>query len=181
VKSWQRGHLQRVDGINRGGADDRAELPGEGIDAVRSSRGQPPVTDLFAAYGEATREASDGAEERKAEVCLDMAPGKTPSPSLRRQSGNAALDRLVLDSFTRAIAARPVPPDVRTGLACYEVRLSAFRMPPGPIVSCGFDGGGVSCVWPFKKITSVTGKLLSVDYVRGNPTAADRSLLRRPR
>jgi hypothetical protein len=181
VKSWQRGYLQRVDGINRGAAADRDGPPGEGIDAVRRSSGEPPPTDLFAAYGEATRGASDGAEERKAEVCLDMAPGKTPVPSLRRQSGNAALDRLVVESFVRAIAARPVPPDVRTGLACYEVRLSAFRMPPVPIASCGFDGSGFSCVWPFKKISSVTAKLLSVDYVRGSSTAANRSLLRRPR
>jgi hypothetical protein len=139
------------------------------------------MTNLFSAYGESALQAGEGAEERRAEVCLDMAPGQSPEPTLRRESGNAALDHLVLDSFARVVAERPVPPDVRRGIACYEVRISAFRMPPVPVAACGFDAHGVNCVWPFKKIASVTGRLLSVDYTRGDPAAANHALIRRPR
>jgi hypothetical protein len=46
-------------------------------------------------------------------VCLALAPDRAPTASLRRGSGDAALDRLALDSFARAAEARPVPADVR--------------------------------------------------------------------
>jgi hypothetical protein len=49
------------------------------------------------------------------------------------------------------------------------------------MVGCVFDLDGVSCFWPFKKITSVKGRLLSVDYEHGEADSAKRSLLRRAR
>jgi hypothetical protein len=173
---WKRGFLQRLRDASREGerleAERRADAPPGGNDRR--------ATDLFAAYNEGRRQAEAGAEVRKAEVCLDVDPGKAIVPSLRRGSGNAALDRLAVDSFTRAIAARPLPDGLRAGLACYEVSISAFRMPPLPMFSCTLDIDEVSCAWPYKRITKVSGKLLSVDYARGERTAS-RSLVRRAR
>jgi hypothetical protein len=56
-------------------------------------------------------------------------------------------------------------------------------MPPLPFISCGVGRAGLTCVWPFKKVTSVKGRLLSVEYP---PAEDDRrkqgpSLIRKPR
>ena len=92
---------------------------------------------------------------------------------------------MTLESFTKAIAARPVPADARRGLACYELRISAYRMPPLPFISCGVGRAGLTCVWPFKKVTTVRGRLLSVEYPPadgdGGSGRASPSLLRKPR
>ncbi len=137
---------------------------------------------MLGAYDKARRQAEAGAEERRAEVCLDVAAGRETAVVLRRSSGNAALDRLTLESFTKAVAARPVPPDARRSLACYELQISAFRMPPLPVVSCGVGRHGLTCVWPFKKVTSVKGRLLGVEYPPADGRRTQRpSLLRKPR
>ena len=98
-----------------------------------------PRPDVLGAYNEAGRQAESGAEQRSAEVCLGVAPNHAVVTTLRRSSGNAALDRLAVDSFEAAGGARPVTPDVRPALACYLVRVSAYRMPPLPTV--GLDLG----------------------------------------
>jgi len=182
LRSWGRGYLNSVGAANRGELGARADAPREGGGDTRNEKS--PGADVLGAYNEASRQAEAGAEERIAEVCLDVAPGRETSVALRRTSGNAALDRLAIESFTKAIQARPVPPDVRGGLACYELRISAFRVPPLPAISCSFDIGLTrpTCVWPFKKVTSVKGRLLSVE----DPPAADgspprASLIRKPR
>lgn len=178
VRSWARGYGKTLDDINRGVLGARTDAP-PGDARNETSRG----ADVLGQYGEAQRQAEAGAEERSAEVCLDVAAGRETKVALRRSSGNAALDRVTVDSFTKAIAARPVPPDARRGLACYELRISAFRMPPLPFVSCSFDIGvtGPTCVWPYKKVTSVKGRLLSVDYPPADGAHAPPSLLRKPR
>jgi hypothetical protein len=182
VRGWGRGYLNTVEDVNRGVIGARPDAPPEAGGDARNetSRG----ADVLGAYGETHRQAAAGAEERSAEVCLDVAAGRETAVSLRRGSGNAALDRLTVESFTKAIAARPVPPDARRGLACYELRISAFRMPPMPFVSCSFDIGitGPTCVWPFKKVTSVKGRLLTVEYPPTDGGAPRHpSLLRKPR
>ena len=96
-----------------------------------------PRPDVLGAYDEAARQAESGAEQRAAEVCVGVAPNHDVVVTLRRSSGNAALDRLAVDSFQRAGDARPVTPDVRPALACYRVAVSAFRLPPLP--SVGID------------------------------------------
>jgi hypothetical protein len=171
---WGRGYLKGVEDAHRKDRadDDRPDL------RTDADRRRP---DLAAADEESLRQARSGAEERRVEVCLDVAPGRDTSARLRRGSGNAALDRVALEAFVRSVAARPVPPDARTGRACYEVRISAVRAPPLPFVSCGFDRSGITCIWPFKKITSVTGRLLSVEYPPAGQAATAGSLLRRPR
>jgi hypothetical protein len=136
-------------------------------------------SDVLSGYNEATRQAQAGADHRRVEICLDVAPGRETTATMRVGSGNVALDRVALEAFQKSVAARPVPPDARAGRACYEVRISAFRAPPLPFLSCGFDRKGLTCIWPFKKVTSVTGRLLSVEYPPA--PAAGRSLLRAPR
>jgi hypothetical protein len=182
ARGWGRGYLNTLRDVNRGVIGARTDRPPEAGGDARNetSRG----ADVLGQYVEAHRQAAAGAEERSAEVCVDVAAGRETAVSLRRSSGNAALDRLTVESFTKAAAARPVPPDARRGLACYELRISAFRMPPLPFISCSFDIGisGPTCVWPYKKVTSVKGRLLSVDYPPADGGATQHpSLLRKPR
>jgi hypothetical protein len=57
-------------------------------------------------------------------------------------------------------------------------------MPPLPFVACSFDIGitAPTCVWPFKKVTSVKGRLLTVEYPPTDGSAPRHpSLLRKPR
>jgi hypothetical protein len=107
-----------------------------------------------------------------------LRPALAPAPAR-----DQAIERLQLvrSLQTRRDAAVSDGPDRQRHSRRREIRISAFRMPPVPIAACGFDDHGVSCVWPFKKIASVSGRLLSVDYTRGQPGAANRSLIRRPR
>ena len=122
--------------------------------------GQHP--DVLGAYHEAARQAESGAEQRAAEVCLGLAPNHDVVVTLRRSSGNAALDQLAVDSFHRAGDARPVTPDVRPSLACYRVAVSAYRLPPLPTV--GLDLENLRVLYPLKRITKVTVELESVDF-----------------
>jgi hypothetical protein len=110
-----------------------------------------PHPDVLGAYDEAARPAEAGAEQRTAEVCLGVAPDHAVVVTLRRSSGNAALDRLALDSFRSASDVRPVTPDVRPVLACYQVRISAYRVLPLPTVS--FDLIKRRIIYPLKRIT----------------------------
>jgi hypothetical protein len=172
VRGWVRGLEQRVEEIHRG---DRV------ADQVRPDlrdEAQRRRPDLAAAYDENRRQAEAGAEIRRVEICLDVAPGRDPDIALRRASGNAALDRVALESFTRSVSLHAVPPDARAGRACYEVRISAYRLAPMPGVSCSWGPKGPTCVWPTKKVTQVTSQLLSVEYPGKPGSAGNQSLLR---
>jgi hypothetical protein len=176
---WGRGYLARVGDANRGALGARTDAPrAGGGDAPNEPS---PHADALGGFDEARRQAEGGAEERRAEVCLDVAPGRDTAARLRRGSGNAALDRLALESFAKAAAARPVPADARRGLACYELRITAYRVPPVPVLGCSFDSTGATCFWPFKKIASVKSRLLSVEYPPARGAQEPGSLLRRPR
>jgi hypothetical protein len=117
---------------------------------------------VLGGYNEAAHQAESGAEQRSAEICLGVAPNHAVVATLRRSSGNAALDRLAVESFQSAGDARPVTPDVRPALACYRVAVSAFRMPPLP--SVGIDLAKGRIIYPLKRITKVTVELQSVDF-----------------
>ena len=93
TKGWARGYLKGVTDAHRGAfAPTRAPE-----DTVGG-----PRPDVLGAYNEAERQAASGAEERTAEVCLGVAPNHSVVATLRRSSGNAALDRLAVDSFEAA-------------------------------------------------------------------------------
>lgn len=155
VKGWGRGYLGRLGEINRGTARDLPESP----------RDDPfgPRPDVLGGYREMERQAASGAVERTAHVCLGVAPGHDVVVTLRRSSGNAALDRVALDSFRASANARPVAAEVRPGLACYRVRISAYRIPPTPSIGFGWKNGP-KVLYPLKRITEVSVELESLDY-----------------
>ena len=153
TKGWARGYLKGVADAHRGlGAPLRA--PDESVGG--------PRPDVLGAYNEAERQAEEGAEQRAAEVCLGVAPNHAAVVTLRRSSGNAALDRLALDSFRSASDVRAATPDVRPALACYRVRISAYRVPPLPTVSLDLIKRRI--IYPLKRITKVTVDLQSIDF-----------------
>ena len=177
ARGWGRGYLERVREVSRKDAA-REDQPDLRDDATRRR------PDVLAGYDEAVRMAAAGAERREVEICVDVAPGRESKAVLRRGSGNAALDRVAVDSFEKAAAARPVPPDSRAGRACYEVTISAYRFPPLPMVGCSFDLTELAkakCAWPYKKLTAVSSRLVSVEYSPAPGAARSRSLLRAPR
>jgi hypothetical protein len=163
MKGWARGYLQGVDEAHRGLTPLRP--PDETVAG--------PRPDVLGGYNEAERQAESGAEQRTAEVCLGVAPNHAAVVTLRRSSGNAALDRLALDSFRSASDARLVTPDIRPALACYLVRVSAYRMPPLPTVSLDLIKGRI--IYPLERMTKVTVDLQSVDF---GPKKESSNLLR---
>lgn len=164
TKGWARGYLKGVADAHRG-AFAAPSAAGEAVGG--------PRPDLLGGYDEAARQAESGAEQRSAEICLGVAPNHAVVTTLRRSSGNAALDRLAVDSFDAAGSARPVTADVRPSLACYLVRVSAYRMPPLPTVGLDLASGRI--IYPLKRITKVTVELQSVDF---GPKRESSSLLR---
>ena len=152
TKGWARGYLKGVADAHAGIA------PPPGPEDTTGGAGP----DLLAGYDEAAHQAESGAEQRSAEVCLGIAPNHAVVATLHRSSGNAALDRLAVESFKLAGDAREVTPDVRPALACYRVAVSAFRMPPIPTVGIDLAKGRI--IYPLKRITKVTVELQSVDF-----------------
>jgi len=180
AETWVHGYAARI-------AETSARAAAARDGALRepeSGEGEPPEAsterrpDVLGAYGEATRAADAGAIERHVTVCLTVAPGRDTVVAVKRESRDPALDQLARDAFTRTAAARAVPADAHPATACYDLRIRAFRMPPLPVLSCGIDKDGPTCAWPFKKITSVSVHLESVDYP--DDDHAHPSLLRRP-
>ncbi|HSY39342.1 MAG TPA: hypothetical protein VLA79_07430 [Polyangia bacterium] len=153
TKGWARGYLKGVADAHSG---QLAPPPGP----EETTGGPRP--DVLGGYNEAAHQAESGAEQRSAEICLGVAPNHAVVATLRRSSGNAALDRLAVESFKLAGETRPVTPDVRPALACYRVAVSAFRMPPLP--SVGIDLANGRIIYPLKRITKVTVELQSVDF-----------------
>jgi hypothetical protein len=166
TKGWARGYLGRV-------ADAQHGL----FAPVRPADEQfgGPRPDVLGGYSEAERQAEAGAERRSAEVCLGVAPDHAVVVTLRRSSGNAALDRLATETFRAAGAARPVDARVPPSRACYRVQVSAYRVPPLPTVTLDLIKGRV--IYPLKRITKVTVDLESVDF---GPPEKPPSLLRTP-
>jgi hypothetical protein len=121
-----------------------------------------PRPDVLGAYDESRRQAAAGAEERTAEVCLGVAPDHPVVVTLRRSSGNAALDRVALDAFRAAGDDRAPTADVRPALACYRVRVSAYRLMPLPTI--GVDLANRRILYPLKRMTNVSVELDSVDF-----------------
>lgn len=153
TKGWARGYLGRVADAQHG-----AFAPARPADEPFGG----PRPDLLGAYDEAQQQAEKGAEQRTAEVCLGVAPDHAVVVTLRRSSGNAALDRLATESFRAAGAGRPVDARVPPSRACYRVQISAHRVPPLPAVSIDLLRGRV--IYPLKRITKVTVDLQSVDF-----------------
>ena len=166
AKGWARGYLGRVADAEHG-----AFAPLKPTDEPFGG----PRPDVLGAYDEAERQAEAGAERRTAEICLGVAPDHAVVVTLRRSSGNAALDRLALDAFRSAGAGRAADARTRPSRACYRVQVSAYRVPPLPAVSFDLLRGRI--IYPLKRVTKVTVDLASVDF---GPSKNPPSLLRAP-
>jgi hypothetical protein len=166
TKGWARGYLGRVADVQHG-----LFAPVRPADEQVGG----PRPDVLGAYNEAGHQAEAGAERRTAEVCLGVAPGHGVVVTLRRSSGNAALDRLATEAFRSAGAARPLDAGVRPRRACYRIEVGAYRVPPLPAVTLDLIKGRV--IYPLKRITKVTVDLDSVDF---GPSEKPPSLLRTP-
>jgi hypothetical protein len=136
-----------------------------------------PHSDVLRAYGEAGAQAASGAKRQVAHVCLGVAPAHPVVVTLRRSSGNERLDAIAVASFQQAAGARAVAPDVRPGLACYVVGVSAYRVPPLPTLGFGWKNGRPELIHPLKRVDQIIVELESLDY---GPRAGPPSLLRRP-
>jgi hypothetical protein len=168
VQSWARGYVDRVRELKR---QEKSEASPSG-DPLGDRH-----PDVLAALNEAQTQAKAGAVRRVARVCLGVAPDHPVVVTLERSSGNERLDAIALASFQSAARDRPVGPDVRPGLACYLVSVSAFRMPPLPSLSFGWKNGRPDVLYPLKRIKHVSVELESLDY---GPRPGPKSLLRRP-
>ena len=167
LEGWARGYLDRIREVNRNA----------GRDAPTSRDvigGQRP--DVLGAFNEAEVQAASGAARRAAHVCLGVAPNHPVVVTLRRSSGIERLDQIAIASFQSATTARPMASDVRAGLACYRVGISAYRMPPLPTLSLGWKNGRPELIHPLKRVDRITVELESVDY---GPPLGPPSLLRR--
>lgn len=180
AETWAHGYAARVAEVNaQAAAARRGARTGSDVREGESYQRLPERRpDVLGAYGEADRAAEAGSIERHVTVCLTVAPGHDATVAVKRESRDPALDQLAREAFARAVVARPVPADAHPATACYDLRIRAFRMPPLPVLSCGLDKNGPTCVWPFKKITSVSVHLESVDYPGDHVESAP--MLRRP-
>jgi|GEM_PF-3169343 len=180
AETWIHGYGARLAQVNaqaaaaRNGARRQPDTR-EGDSPEGLNDRHPPLLDAF---DEATRAADAGAVERHVTVCVTVAAGQEATVVVKRESRDPALDQLAREAFARAVTTRPAPADAHAATACYDLRIRAFRMPPLPVISCGIDKDGPTCVWPFKKITSVSVHLESVDYPADH--AAPPALVRRP-
>jgi hypothetical protein len=166
TKGWARGYLGRVADAQHG-----AFAPLRPADEPFGG----PRPDVVGAYDEAERQAEAGAERRTAEICLGVAPDHAVVVTLRRSSGNAALDRAALEAFRAAGAGRSPDARVPPSRACYRVSVSAYRMPPLPSMTIDFLNRRI--IYPLKRMTKVTVDLQSVDF---GPPEGPPSLLRLP-
>ena len=168
LEGWARGYLDRLREVSQAGATDMPRLGDE-------TGGHRP--DVLGAINEAEIQAAAGAARRVAHVCLGVAPDHPVVVTLRRSSGNERLDQIAMASFRSAATARPLDSDVRPGLACYLVGVSAYRMPPLPALSLGWKKGRPELIHPLKRMNKVTVELESVDYgaPKGPPSLLRRS------
>ena len=154
TKGWARGYLKGVADAHHG--------------AVRAAARRP--TTRWAAPAPT---CSAGTTRRN--VRRSRGPSSAPprfawasrriTPSSRRCADRRGTPRSIAWRSTRSQAAgdaRPVTPDVRPALACYRVRVSAYRMPPLPAVGLDLASGRI--IYPLKRITKVTVELQSVDF-----------------
>jgi hypothetical protein len=98
-------------------------------------------------------------------VCLVLRPPAAPEVVLGASSGNASLDREAMAAVRQAANTRPLEEALRPQRSCYRFQATVFRVPPLPVLGCGPDGkGGITCLYPMKKLIKTSVSLESVDY-----------------
>lgn len=126
-------------------------------------------SDLLAEYGRLLRAAEKGAESIVCQVCLVIRPGQPPEVVLAKSSDNKEVDDAAVDALRRAALRRPYEKDLKPERACYTFAATIYRIPPLPIVGCGFDESSlkIGCYWPGKQIYQLKVRLDLVDYSGG--------------
>jgi hypothetical protein len=126
-------------------------------------------SDVLAEYSRLLRAAEKGAESIACQVCLVIRPGQPPEVVLARSSANKEVDQAAVDALMRAALRRPYEKDLRPERACYTFAATIYRIPPLPIVGCGFDESSlkIGCYYPGKMVYQLKVRLDLVDYSGG--------------
>jgi hypothetical protein len=99
-------------------------------------------------------------------VCVVLRPDTAPEVVLGESSGNAELDNAAVEALKQATDNRAIEEDVPSQKSCYRFRATVQRIPPVPVIGCGFDEVTMSakCFYPTQKVHKTTVILESVDY-----------------
>jgi hypothetical protein len=126
-------------------------------------------SDILAEYGRLLRAAEKGGEAIACQVCLVLRPGLPPEVVLAKSSNNREIDQAAIDALTRASLRKPMEKDVQPERACYRFAATLYRIPPLPIVGCGFDESTlkVGCYYPGMQVYQLKVSLDLVDYSGG--------------
>ena len=148
--------------------DDRQQNPD------RSRLGAPDVLDdrgraslrAMGGYLGLSRGRASRIEPMDCVVCVVLRPHAEPEVTLGESSGNAELDNAAVDALKQATNTRTIEKDVPSQKSCYRFRATVERVPPVPVLGCGFDEVTMSarCFYPTQKIQKTTITLESVDY-----------------
>lgn len=132
----------------------------------KSALAEHGAPDLLAEYNRLLRAAEKGAEAIACQVCLIIRPGADPEVVLNHSSGSKEIDQAATDAMTRAWRSRPQELDLKPQRACYRFAATIARIPPLPIVGCGFDESTlkVGCYYPGMQVYRLKVSLDSVTY-----------------
>jgi hypothetical protein len=124
------------------------------------------ATDVLSHYNRALRAAEKGAEDIVCQVCMVIRPGLPPEVVLAKSSGNKEVDEAAKQAVQRAADGRTLEADVKPQRACYRFAARLYRIPPMPMVGCGFDESTLTagCYYPGKQVYQLKVSLELVDY-----------------
>jgi hypothetical protein len=158
VRSWGRGVVEAYRQSLRGGD--------EASERRRTDRDRDGAPDLFDSYNRILRGNELAATPIACLVCVELRPGLPPAVKLVGSSGNSGIDREATQALDHAVRRKAVDTDLRPGRACYRFTATMHRLPPLPIVGCGFDEASLKaeCYYPTKAVYRTTVNLESVDH-----------------
>lgn len=162
LRSWARDYLRA----------DPAYLLWERALAARRAAAHGSTLEEAAALREYDKMIEDNAASDQAitcRVCLVVATGRPTRVELAESSGNGEMDRASIEALERAVLRRPLDPDVKPQRACYHFAAAIHRLPPLPLVGCGFDETThtFGCYYPTMRVLRTSVTLDSVDYDGG--------------
>ena len=148
--------------------DDRQQNPDRGrlgAPDVLDDRGRASLRAMGGYLG-LSRGRASRIEPMDCVVCVVLRPNTEPEVSLGESSGNAELDNAAVDALKQATNIRTIEKDVPSQKSCYRFRATVERVPPVPVLGCGFDEVTMSarCFYPTQKIQKTSIILESVDY-----------------
>ena len=129
-------------------------------------RGRLNPVEVLGHYDRLIKGTQTAAEPIACLVCLVVRPGEEPKVVMDGSSGNSEVDRMATEALARASRRWPLDPDVKPQRSCYRFSVTISRIPPLPMVGCGFDEATLTggCYYPTMKVTKTDVHLESVDY-----------------